>query len=425
MIRTKTYTASLKKQTHVNLMYFLFQQKELYNAALQERIDCYDKTGKSLTNYDQRNSYTQIREELPEYEIFDSFAQRTIFDRLETSFKNFFRRLKAGEKPGFPRFKKYIRSFETSQFTIKDKGQWNSVTIKGIGELRFKGKTPEDIKRIRVVCTPLRMKIQVIYELPDTNIVDNRLPVGIDRGINKLIVTSNGKYVNGKNLDRSRLKKKQAKLSKAKPGSNNRKKKKLAYKKEWQRTTERENGFIHEITTELIKNTSSMFFLEDIKINNMVKNKHLAKKILEQKWGYFEVVLTYKAESAGGWVIKVNPKYTSRTCSECGVVDKEFNDQVFTCDHCGHEQDRDLNAANVILQRGTTYYSLQSGGEWNINNGIIPETCGVYTNYDLSLAPAKQVEYVEQQGKGYIKSYDFEATYCKPENRFFSFCATK
>ena len=94
MLRTKTYTARLKKQTHDNLDTFLLQQKFLYNKALQERINHYKQTNKTLSNIDQRNAYTKFRQTTPEFQKFDSYAQRMIFDRLHKSFQNFFRRVK-------------------------------------------------------------------------------------------------------------------------------------------------------------------------------------------------------------------------------------------------------------------------------------------------------------------------------------------
>ena len=226
MIRTKTYTALLKKQTHDNLDTFLLQQKYLYNKALNERINYYKETGKTLSNIDQRNAYTKFRQENTEYQVFDSHAQRMIYDRLHKSFQNFFRRVKSGDKPGFPRYKSHIRSFETSQFNIKKKPKYSSITIKGIGTIRFKGNVPDNVKLLRIVQTSLRTKVQLVHEIPDNTIEDTRPEIGIDRGINKLIALSNNTYIEGRKLDRSSLKRKQKKLSKAVKGSNNYKKKK-------------------------------------------------------------------------------------------------------------------------------------------------------------------------------------------------------
>ena len=73
----------------------------------------------------------------------------------------------------------------------KKRKRYNSITIKGIGTIRFKGTVPDNVKLLRIVQTPLRTKVQLIHEIPDTDIIDNRAPIGIDRGINKLIALSN------------------------------------------------------------------------------------------------------------------------------------------------------------------------------------------------------------------------------------------
>ena len=97
---------------------------------------------------------------------------------------------------------------------------------------------------------------------------------------------------------------------------------------------------------------------------NMVKNHKLARSILESNWGNFVNMLTYKAESAGGKVKKVDPKYTSQICSECGSMPKTkltLAIRCYQCESCGFEADRDLNAATNILKKGLMQ-SLKSGG---------------------------------------------------------------
>ena len=84
----------------------------------------------------------------------------------------------------------------------------------------------------------------------------------------------------------------------------------------------------------------------------MVKNHKLARSILEQKWGTFIRILEYKAERAGGRVVKVNPVNTSKTCSCCGSVKAVFllSERVYSCSECCIEFDRDVNAASNILR---------------------------------------------------------------------------
>ena len=126
---------------------------------------------------------------------------------------------------------------------------------------------------------------------------------------------------------------------------------------------ERERDSLHELTAELVKQ-SSTFYVENLNVMNLVKNHRLARSILEANWGAFLELLTYKAESAGGRVVKVDPIDTSQKCSNCGLKAKEkltLAVRRYQCEHCGFEADRDFNAAMNILQRGLGL-SSKSGG---------------------------------------------------------------
>ena len=189
MIRTYTYKAKLSPTTHRNLIAFLRQQKDLWNAALEKRQQAWEQ-GNKISCHQQQMSLTELRQDI-EYNKFDATAQRTSIRRLDKAFQNFFRRIKKGQKPGYPRFKSQVRSFETSQFRIYE-GKHNTVNIKGIGQFSFKGEIRGKVKILRVVKTPLRVKIQLICELPDTTKQDNRPAIGIDMGITNRVTLSNG-----------------------------------------------------------------------------------------------------------------------------------------------------------------------------------------------------------------------------------------
>ena len=373
MIRTHTYTAYLSKTTHKRLNNFLAQLTILYNAALEERISAYKKQSKSISRYDQMKSLTEIRKDDEWFSQFRCDAQRSVLIRLDHAYKRFF------NKDGFPRFKSQrrgIRSFESASLNVQQGKKWHKVQIKGIGRLKFKGKVSGDIKLVRIVRTALRIKIQLVCEHPDRSVADHRAPIGIDAGVSKLLTLSNGTQIDGRKIDRSNLKRKQRAVSRAKKGSHNRQKKVITLRKEWQRTSERRNGFNHELTAALIKNNSIRFFVEDLNIVNMTKSAKgtkddpgsnvkaksgLNRSIMEQRWGDFFNKLGYKAESAGGYVIKVDPKFTSQNCSSCGA--SKGNNQkvyaVFECLACGYSADRDVNASINVLQRGLN--SLSGG----------------------------------------------------------------
>ena len=360
MIRTETYTAKLSKSSHQNLDDLLEKLRVLYNAALEERIDAYRKTGQSPNYVQQAKSLTEIRNSDLGYDDYRCAVQQNLLKRLEKAYQHFFRR------GGFPRFKSHhrgIRSFEWHNPAIRKHGKFNVLLIKGVGRLRFKGELPDQIRFVRVVKTARRVKLQIIHEIADAEPAPSISPIGIDVGIRSRITCSNG-FKTGKNeLDRSELKRRQRILSKAVKGSNNRRKKRLALAKEWQRVRERERGSLHELTAELAKQ-SNTFYVENLNVLNMVKNHKLARSILEANWGAFIQMLTYKAESAGGTVVKVDPKDTSQKCSSCGTKAKEkltLAIRQYRCEYCGFEADRDMNAAMNILQRGLGL-SSKSGG---------------------------------------------------------------
>ena len=370
MLITRTYkeTAKVSKQGHTKLEEFLLFQQQLYNAALQERESYYRATGESITLYKQYNSLTIIRDEIPEYKQYGVHAVRSALRRIDRGFKSFFRRVKEGaKKPGYPRYKSRnrMRSFDcpVGGFTIRETGNRWAVRIKGLEPFIVKSIPEGKIKELRIVKTAKRITIQFVVE-KEIDVTPSKVPfIGIDLGIESLITLSNGKKIPGRNRKLERQKKRQRKLQvnarkgskqKAKTkGSNSYKKARALYSKECQTVKERELGFMHMLTSAIVSKHPNLV-IEDLRITNMVKNHSLARRILEQSWGTFKRLLEYKAESAGGQVITVSPRNTSRACSDCGSVKEalSLSERVYKCSVCGLHIDRDLNAARNILQLG-------------------------------------------------------------------------
>ena len=365
MLRNYSFTANLSRSVHERLDAFLLEQKDLWNAALEERIAAYQKSlqrtgkGKGVGYYQQQGELTEWRQDSPENRMFSASAQRSALRRLDKAFQSFFRRVKAGEKPGFPRFKPAhrMRSFETEQFSIHTKGRAHSVAVKGIGRFRFKGALPDQgkAKVFRVVKTARRVSVCLTWELPALRLVDARPPVGMDVGVDNLYALSNGEIAPARQRDKSRIKHFQRKLARAKKGSNNRVKKRASLAKACQSERERTEGHLHELTAKLIKEHGTKWFVEDLDIQKMTakgkaQKRGLNRSILERGWGSFIAKLTYKAESAGGWVEKVNAAYTSKTCNKCGGVNHHMGrTDPMDCAHCNHQDHRDVNAAKNML----------------------------------------------------------------------------
>ena len=375
-MKTETYTAKLSKTTHCNLSAFLEQQRQLWNALLEQRIDAYRKKNLFLTFFDQCKQLTELREHESEFRSFHILSQRSILNRLHKAFQDFFRRVRNGDKPGFPRFKgkhRRVNSFDMPKPVIKTVNKYKTLIVKGIGKFRFKAKNLQEVKLARLVVTPRRVKIQLVTETKVTEQKDTRKPLGIDVGIKNQVTLSNGFQKETRRRYLREAKRRQRLLSKAVKGSTTRLKKKLQLAKTWQRVKEAERGYLHELTRSLITSYSSKYYIEDLQIKNMVKNRKLSRSIHEQMWGTFYQLLTYKAEEAGGWVKKVNPKNTSQCCCLCGAKAREklkLSQRTFNCFSCGNTIDRDINAAQNILQIGE---SNQPGGKSLWSLGVFGE----------------------------------------------------
>lgn len=203
MHRTQTYTAQLRPATHTRLHAFFEQQRFLYNAALEERIGAYRKAGVSLSLSDQHKSLTALRAD-QEFSHYDLKGQRSCRFPLDRAFKGCCRRLKAGQTPGFPRFKSQargMRSFSPSQPRLTSPGQWSRLALKGIGRVRFKGQVAGTVLKARVVNTPLRGVIPLGVELPDAP-PNPHPPGGIDGGISARVTLSDGQCWTKNEVDR-------------------------------------------------------------------------------------------------------------------------------------------------------------------------------------------------------------------------------
>ena len=355
MLRTIVQPVRLKPAQHRNLDALFRQLTDLWNAALQERTECFRKTGESIQKYDQYKSLTVIRSDDECFRQFPVEAQRTPLNRLDKAFKAFFRRVKAGEKPGFPRFKskhRGVHSFDIGNPTIRRKGKRYALSVKGIGDIRFASLPAGQVRQARIVRSAIRTSIHLVVELPDAECTAQLSPVGIDVGIKARCALSTGETHPGVRVDRRRIRRAQKLLSRARRGTGSRAKKRRALAKAHERVQASERNALHRLTTAITRKHNRIA-VEDLKVKNMVRNGKLARSIREQQWGRFVDQLSYKAESAGGDLVRIDPKRTSMTCSSCGHVQsmplcvREYRSEV-----CGLETDRDVNAAVNILSRG-------------------------------------------------------------------------
>lgn len=176
--------------------------------------------------------------------------------------------------------------------------------------------------------------------------------IGIDLGVSQLAVTSDGERIESPKFLRKseeKLKRKQRAVSKKKRGSNRRRKAVRNLARLHEKVANQRKDYAHKESRKLI-NKYGLIAFEDLNIQGMVKNHHLAKSIADSGWNQLIQFVTYKAESAGRQVVQVNPSGTSQRCSNCGeIVKKSLAVRVHQCP-CGYVADRDENAAINILK---------------------------------------------------------------------------
>ena len=383
---TYQFKGYLTREGHALLDQRLTENRRLYNAALEERKDAHrqEKTYGSrhrITFKSQSEELTGVRKDDPAYDGCMRRVQVDTLKRLDKAFQAFFRRVKAGDKPGFPRFKGRNRfrtlawhsGYENSLVLDRERGK-GFIKAKGMPhvEFRLRRELPDgQPQEIRITKTARRVVVSLVYvldDLPKQQSGKPKNPVGIDAGVKRHVTLSTGGNAHGRTIDRRRLKRLQRKVSRAKRGSQSRRRKVRSLSKEWQRVREAERGAAHELSSEIVKR-HDFIAVEDLNIKNMtasakgtedepgknVKQKSgLNRSILEQNWGRFTGMIAYKAEWAGKRFVKVDPKYTSQACYVCGTIDGRSrpSQSEFLCTGCGYAANADVNAAQNILRRG-------------------------------------------------------------------------
>lgn len=326
----------------------------LYNCALEQRKTAYRRCRVSIKRLQQQAELPEIKEHIPEYKQIYSQVLQDVIHRIDASFRNFFRRIKSGEKPGHPRFKGkgWYDSFTYPQsgFSLSDNKCGNQkLRLSKIGKVRIRVHRPlvGAIKTCTIKREGSHWYACLAVEDAPIEIVPTNKAVGIDMGLLAFATLSDGTAIENPRYLRTseaKLKREQRILSRREKGSNSRKKQKVKLGKLHRKIANQRRDFLHKESRKLVNNYDTLVF-EDLLVKNMVKNHHLAKSISDASWSKFIQYCTYKAESAGKQVILVNPRGTSQVCSNCGaMVRKTLAVRVHKCE-CGLELDRDVNAA--------------------------------------------------------------------------------
>lgn len=328
----------------------------LYNSALEQRIFAYKHRGISLSYNKQAMELPELKRVLPDYKDVYSQVLQDVLKRLDRAYQNFFRRLGANEKAGFPRFQGRNRY---DSFTYPQKGFMvvdNNIRLSKIGDVRINlhRELKGDIKTCTVIRKNNRYYVAITSKLEKPKVNLTNKVVGIDLGVSHLAITSDGDFFdNPKHLRKSegQLKRLQRIVSRRKKGSNRRRKAVQLLARKHEQIANQRKDTNHKVSRKLVDKYDLIVF-EDLNVKGMVKNKHLAKSIHEVAWNQLIEFTTYKAEYAGKKVKLVNPHNTTQECSSCGaIVKKTLAEREHKCS-CGYVAHRDVNASINILNRG-------------------------------------------------------------------------
>jgi putative transposase len=334
--------------------------RALYNVALEQRIFLYRQRGVTYTRYEQEAELKDLRAALPTYAGIHSHVLQDVLARLDKTYQAFFRRVKRGEKAGFPRFQGRYRYHS---FTYKEYGNGATLdngclVLSKIGRLAVRWSRPLEGTPKTVTISREADGWYVAFSCADIPV--QPLPAtgqetGIDLGLESFATLADGSQIANPRIFRvaeMALKRAQRRVSRRKKGSHRRRKAVALLAKTHQKIRRARADFHHKTALALIRQFDVIYH-EDLQTANMVKNHHLAKSISDAGWDAFLSILSFKAVCAGRRVVAVPPAYTSQMCSGCGaLVAKDLSVRWHTCPACGTSLHRDHNAARNIERLG-------------------------------------------------------------------------
>lgn len=336
--------------------------RRLYNAALEQRRTVWQSRRQTVSVYQQLRELPDLRRAEPDLGAVHAHVCQTALQRLDSAFRAFFRRVRAGQTPGYPRF--------------RGRDRWDSLVFKeyGNGALIVDGRLRVfDIGHVRLKlhrviqgtiktvtlkrsCRGHWSAIFSCADVPARAFAEATAEVGIDVGLTSFATLSTGEQVENPRWYRqaeAKLGAAHRVLSTKANGTSARQMARQRVARLHEKVREQRRDFHHKTALDLVRRHGAIA-VEDLNTKGLIEQSStgLAKSIHDAAWGRFLAILGAKAVEAGRRFAKVPPRGTSSTCSGCGRVEpKTLSERVHACP-CGLILDRDHNAALNILRLG-------------------------------------------------------------------------
>jgi len=361
MVISYKYRIYPNKATEQKLNEALDTCRWLYDRLLQEMNEA-KESGIALGKLDTQNMIPSLKLVNPNLRKVYSKALQMVNYTLWSNIKSLSASKKNGRKIGHLRFKGkgWYKTINYNQSGFKIDQDHSLLHLSKIGDIKIKlhRKIEGTIKAVLIKKSGKEW-YAVVQTEPETSMPDPETrTVGLDVGLKSFAVDTDGKSVeNPRFAERAATKVKniQRRLSRAKKGSNNRQKLRDKLDKVHERINNRRSDFLHKLSRYYVNNYD-IICVEDLDVKGLKEkghNKSMHRNIHDASWSKFIFMLSYKAESAGRKLIKVDPRDTTQRCSACGsIVKKELCDRVHECPYCGFSCDRDYNASRNILFAG-------------------------------------------------------------------------
>ncbi len=390
MRRAYVFRLQPTARQHVTLAACVEAHRELYNAALQERRDGWSHASKTRISYgDQSAQLSEMRAVRPDQAVWSFSSQQATLRRLNKAFAGFFRRVKAGQTAGYPRFKRKDRFDSVEWPKDGDGARWlpeqRRVYLQGIGQVKvyLHREVAGRVKTIQIKRQGRRwMLVLSCDDVPTNPLPATGRQAGIDVGIISFATTSDGQHIDNPRWARAaagRLATAQRRLQRARRGGKNRAAKRETVAARHRKIANQRKDFHHKQARNLAARYE-LIVVEDLKIANMLRRAKpvadptspgdylgnggraktgLNRSISDAGWGQFVSILRAKAEEAGRAWIEVNPQHTSDRCERCGHAARanRVTQAEFACQRCGHTAPADEHAARNILRAGLTHHA--------------------------------------------------------------------